>query len=313
MRGMAHFTTHDIPDLTGRTVVVTGGNSGTGYETAKVLAGKGARVVIAARNADKVAEARGRISALHPGADVRFEALDLSSQASVQGFADRWLEGGEAIDILINNAGVMALEQRQETVDGFEMQLATNYLGHFALTGRLLPVLRESRARVVQLASIVHRQGAIRLDDLQYATGYKAWPVYAQSKLAMLMFALELDRRSRANGWGLTSVAAHPGYARTSLIENGPMASNALARWGLRNVYRPFIEPLFSNSAADGALPILLAATQPVEGGSYWGVTELKEMKGPPGRAEIAPQAQDDVVAAALWARSEQLIGVRFG
>lgn len=310
---MAAFTTDDIPDLGGKLALVTGGNSGTGYETAEVLAGKGGRVVIAARNADKVADARARILALHPGADVRFEPLDLSSQGSVQAFADRWLSEGEPIDILVNNAGVMALEQRQETADGFEMQLATNYLGHFALTGRLLPLLRRPQARVVQLASIAHRQGQIRLDDLQFQTGYKAWPVYAQSKLAMLMFALELDRRSRANGWGLTSVGAHPGYARTSLIENGPMAGNAVARWGLRNVYRPFIEPLFSNSAAEGALPILLAATQPVEGGSYWGVTEMKELKGPPGRAEIAPQALDTAVAANLWDRSEQLTGVRFG
>lgn len=304
----------DIPDLKGRLAIVTGSNSGTGYETAMVLAGQGADVVIAARNAEKAKAARQSILAAFPEASVKFEALDLSSQASVTGLAGRLLEAGRPIGILVNNAGVMALPKRQVSVDGFELQMATNYFGHFALTARLLPLLTAGAARVVQVSSIVHRQGRIRLDDLNYETGYRPWPVYAQSKLAMLMFALELARRSDANGWGLTSVASHPGYARTSLIENGPMVSSAWARAALKYVFRPFLEPMISHSAADGALPILLAATSPdAKGGAYFGPTRLNEMKGPPGAAEIRPHALDPDKAAQLWSASERLTGVTFG
>ncbi len=310
---MTQWTLNDIPDLKGRLAIVTGSNSGTGYETALVLAGRGADVIIAARNAEKAEAARRRILSAHPRASVRFEPLDLASQASVTGFADRMVWEKHPIDILINNAGVMALPTRAVSVDGFELQMATNYFGHFALTARLLPLLKEGSARVVQLSSIVHRQGRIRFDDLNHADGYKPWPVYAQSKLAMLMFALELDRRSEANGWGLTSVAAHPGYARTSLIENGPMIDSAVARVGLRYVFRPLIEPLVSHSAADGALPILLAAThEPVAGGTYWGPTRLKEMKGLPGPAIAEPHALDTDMARQFWDQTERLTGVTF-
>jgi len=304
----------DIPDLKGRLAIVTGSNSGTGYETALVLAGRGADVVLAARNAGKAADAREQILAACPGASVQIETLDLASQASVTGFAERLLEAGNPIDILVNNAGVMALPKRQVSVDGFELQMATNYFGHFALTARLLPLLTAGTARVVQVSSIVHRQGQIRLPDLNHETGYRPWPVYAQSKLAMLMFALELARRSEAGGWGLTSVAAHPGYARTSLIENGPMVASAVARAGLKHVFRPFIEPMISHSAASGALPILLAATSPdVKPGDYFGPTRLNEMKGSPGPAEIRPHALDVEVAARLWSATERLVGVKFG
>jgi len=165
----------------------------------------------------------------------------------------------------------------------------------------------------VQVSSVVHRQGRIRLDDLNYERSYKPWPVYAQSKLAMLMFALELDRRSRAHGWGLLSTAAHPGYARTALIENGPLSRSPLVRAGMRRVYRPFIEPLFSHSAAAGALPILLAATSPeVAPGGYYGPARLKEMRGPPGVAVVEPHARDEAVAAELWAAAERLTGARW-
>ncbi|MBB5746951.1 SDR family oxidoreductase [Brevundimonas variabilis] len=308
------WTANDIPDLTGRLVIVTGSNSGTGYETARVLAGRGADVVMAARNAGKAEVARQSILAAHPGALVRYEALDLASLASVTDFADRFARAGRPIDILVNNAGVMALPRRQVSVDGFELQMATNYFGHFALTARLLPLLSAGAARVVQVSSIVHRQGQIRLEDLNHETGYRPWPVYAQSKLAMLMFALELARRNDANGWGLTSVAAHPGYARTSLIENGPMVSSALARAALKYVFRPFIEPMISHSAAEGALPILLAATSPdVKSGAYFGPLQMSEMKGPPGVAEIRSHALDADVAARLWSASERLTGVTFG
>lgn len=309
---MANWTTRNIPDQTGKLAIVTGSTGGTGYETALELARKGADVVIAARNAGKGDEAVRRIRAQVAGARVRFEALDLASQASVAAFADRMLWEGRPIDILVNNAGVMALARREETIDGHEMQLATNYLGHFALTAHLLPLLRAGHARVVQLSSIAHRRGRIHFDDLQHANDYSAWPVYAQSKLAMLMFGLELDRRSRANGWGLTSVAAHPGVARTGLIASGPLADRPLSRLIMSVLYPP-IAPLISNSAAGGALPILMAATDPaVKGGDYVGVTRMREMKGPPGPARPEPQAMDQVAATRLWDATEALLGVRF-
>jgi NAD(P)-dependent dehydrogenase (short-subunit alcohol dehydrogenase family) len=310
---MTSFTLRDIPDQAGKLAIVTGANSGTGFETARALAARGAEVILATRSADRAAAAIATIRRTQPQARLRFEPLDLASQASVAAFADRLLAEGRPIDILVNNAGVMALPRRTVTADGFETQLATNYLGHFALTARLLPLLRRGRARVVQLSSIVHRHGRIQLDDLQFEAAYKPWPAYAQSKLAMLMFALELDRRNRANGWGLTSVAAHPGYARTGLIASGPMSRSAVARTVLKSLYRPFIEPLFSHSAADGALPILMAATAAdVTGGTYFGPRDLREMKGPPGPGKIEAQALDPVVAASLWAASEALTGVTF-
>ena len=310
---MTSFAINDIPDQTGRLAIVTGANSGTGFETTRALAARGAEVILAARSASRAAAAIAEIRRTQPDARLRFEPLDLAAQASVAAFADRRLADGRSIDLLVNNAGVMALPRRTVTEDGFETQLATNYLGHFALTARLLPLLRSGRARVVQLSSIVHRQGRIQLDDLQFETAYKPWSAYAQSKLAMLMFALELDRRSRANGWGLTSVAAHPGYARTGLIASGPMSRSAIARTVLRSLYRPFIEPLFSHSAAAGALPVLMAATAPdVTGGAYFGPRDMREMRGPPGLGTIAAQALDPVVAADLWATSQALTGSPF-
>ncbi|MDQ8030152.1 MAG: SDR family NAD(P)-dependent oxidoreductase, partial [Brevundimonas sp.] len=227
----------------------------------------------------------------------------------VNAFADRMLATGGRIDILINNAGVMALPTRQTTVDGHEMQFGTNYLSHFALTARLLPLLAAAKARVVQLASIAHKGGRIWLDDLNHAQGYRAWPVYQQSKLAMLMFAIELQRRSDANGWGLTSVAAHPGFARTDLIANGPAQGGGSLFGGVTRA----LEGLVSHSASDGALPILMAATAPqVTHGGYYGPQGFMDLKGPPGVAAIRPQALDRAVASALWAQSEQLTGVAF-
>ena len=263
---MTTWTTDDIPDQSGKLVIITGATGGLGLETALVLAAKGAEVVLAARNPTKGAEAERLIRARHPGADVRFGLLDLGDLSSISAFADRHLTAGRPIDILINNAGVMALPTRQVTTDGFEMQFGTNYLSHFALTGRLLPLLsatdsRPEGARVVQLSSIAHRGGQILLDDLNYEkTAYKPWPVYQQSKLAMLMFAIELDRRSQAQGWKLTSAAAHPGFARTDLIANGPAQSGA---GGFMMAAGRLLQPFISHSAADGALPTLLAATGP--------------------------------------------------
>jgi len=310
---MPDWNTDTIPDQTGRLAIVTGANSGTGFETALELARRGAEVILAVRNARKGEDAIRRILRAVPAARLRFERLDLADQASVEAFSARLLGEGRPIDILVNNAGVMALPTREVTPDGFEMQLATNYLGHFALTARLLPLLRAGRARVVQLSSIVHRRGPIQFDDLNHAGQYKPWPVYAQSKLAMLMFGLELDRRSAANGWGLTSVVAHPGYARTGLINKGPLAGRPVARALMGLVYRPLVEPLISHSAAAGALPILMAATDPVlRSGAFIGPQRMKEMKGPPGLAKAEPHALDTAAAARLWDASEAMLGVRF-
>ncbi len=303
----------DIPDQSGRLAVVTGANSGTGFETAKALAARGGEVILATRSADRAGAAITAIRRTLPQARLRFEPLDLASQGSVAAFADRLRAEGRPINTLVNNAGVMALPKRTVTEDGFETQLATNYLGHFALTARLRPLLSAGRARVVQLSSIAHRRGRIRFDDLHHATGYRAWPVYAQSKLAMLMFGLELDRRSAANGWGLTSVVAHPGYARTGLIANGPLVRSPFQRAVMAVIFRPLIEPLISHSAAAGALPILMAATDPsVAGGAYVGATRLMELKGPPGPAKAEPQALDTAAAARLWEATEAMLGVRF-
>ncbi len=306
---MATWTTSDIPNQSGKLAVVTGATGGLGLDTALGLAGAGAEVILAGRNPTKGRDAEALIRDRRPDAKVRFELLDLASLTSVKAFADRMLAAARPIDILINNAGVMAPRERATTVDGFEMQFGTNYLGHFALSARLLPLLEAAKARVVQLSSIAHRSGKIRLDDLNYKQGYKPFPVYSQSKLAMLMFAIELDRRSKAKGWGLTSVAAHPGVARTDLIANGPAAgANALVRAAI-----PVAMVFIAQSSFAGALPTLMAATMPgVAGGQYFGPQNWNEFKGPAGIAKIKPQALDPKVAAELWVASEKLTGVSF-
>ena len=305
---MPEWTLSDIPSQTGRLAVVTGATGGLGYETALALAAAGGEVILAGRNPAKGRDALTRIQAAHPGARVRFEELDLASLASVAALADRLVAQGTPIDLLVNNAGVMALPEKGTTTDGFEMQLGTNYLGHYALTARLLPLLRRGeQPRVVNLSSGVHRMGAIKFDDLQSERSYSPWKAYSQSKLAMLMFALELQRRSDAGGWGLMSNGAHPGYARTDLIANGP------GHMGIFTKLNVLVQPLISQSAAGGALPTLLAATSPdAEGKGYYGPAGLFEMKGAPTRAHIAKQARDEAVAARLWDVSEKLTGVKW-
>ncbi|MGY3618850.1 oxidoreductase [Bradyrhizobium sp. USDA 10063] len=304
MRG---WSTADIPPQTGRTAVITGATGGLGYETALALAGAGASVVLTGRNDTKGNNALERIRAQHPKADVSYETLDLASLASVADFAGRFAISRPSLDLLINNAGVMALPKRRTTQDGFEMQLGINYLGHYALTARLLPQLRRGvEPRIVNLSSLAHRSGAIDFDDLQSERSYRSFRAYCQSKLAMLMFALELQRRSDADGWGLMSTAAHPGYARTDLIDNGPGTRSLFGRFG------QLLQP-FSQSAADGALPTLFAATSPdARPGGYYGPNGFHELKGPPVEAKIMPQAKDAAVAAMLWEVSAMLTGVSF-
>jgi NAD(P)-dependent dehydrogenase (short-subunit alcohol dehydrogenase family) len=306
---MTAWTTRDIPDLTGQLAVVTGATGGLGLETALALAAAGADVVLAARNPDKGRTAEAAIRRRAPKARPRFEPVDLASLASVTTFAERLIWEGRPVDILVNNAGVMDLPTRQATVDGHEAQFGVNYLSHFALTGRLLPLLSAGSARVVQLSSIAHRGGRIRLDDLNAEAGYRSWAVYQQSKLAMLIFAMELQRRSDANGWGLTSVAAHPGLARTDLIANGPARGRPLYGFATRLLIRAMGQP-----AAAGALPSLMAATSSkVRPGGYYGPQGLGETRGAPGPARIDPAALDAQTAARLWEASERLTGVAFG
>lgn len=306
-QGMTGWTTHDIPSQHGKLAVVTGATGGLGYETALALAAAGAEVILSGRNASKGEDALRRIRKLHPQARIRFEKLDLARLASVSEFCERLLDEAKPLDLLVNNAGVMALPTRKVTVDGFEAQLGTNYLGHFALTAGLLPLLRKSAApRVVNLASMAHRQGRIDLEDLQGERAYKPWKAYSQSKLAMLMFALELQRRSNANGWNLLSNAAHPGFARTELMDNGPGSEGG--NW--MSTLSRTLGPLFSHSAAAGALPTLFAATSAdAHGGGYYGPGGFYEMKGPPVPAKIMPQAQDADMAARFWDASIALTG----
>jgi NAD(P)-dependent dehydrogenase (short-subunit alcohol dehydrogenase family) len=305
---MTGWSTADIPSLNGKTAVITGATGGLGYETALAFAGAGAAVVLTGRNEAKGLHALQAIRSQFPNAGIVYENLDLANLASVADFSKRFAAAHASLDLLVNNAGVMALPQRQVTSDGFEMQFGTNYLGHYALTAHLLPQLRRgNQPRVVNLSSLTHRWGAIHFDDLQGARSYSPQKAYSQSKLAMLMFALELQRRSDAAGWGLMSNAAHPGYARTDLIANGPGASGLL--WQLNKALRPFV----SQSAADGALPTLFAATSPeAKAAGYYGPDGFYELKGPPVPAKIMPQAKDTAGAARLWDVSAKLTGVSF-
>ena len=303
---MTRWTASDIPPLQGRTIVVTG-TGGLGFEDALALARAGGEVILAGRNPQKAADAIARIRQSVPRAEIVFERLDLASLKSVAEFSDRLGSERQSIDVLVNNAGVMVPPQRRETEDGFELQLGTNYLGHFALTAHLLPLLRNGRdARVVTLSSVAARGGAINFDDLNAEHSYKPMPVYSQSKLACLIFALELDRRSRAGGWGVRSIAAHPGISRTDLLLNAP------GEFSFERLLRRLLPFLFQ-PAAQGALPTLFAATAAnAEGGAYYGPDKMGETRGHPAAAKVPPQALDATAAARLWRVSEALTGVSF-
>lgn len=295
-----------IPPQVGRLAVVTGASSGIGYATALSLAQAGADVIVATNHEAEGREAAAAIRPRAPLSLVRFEKIDLASQRSVADFARHLADWGRPIDMLINNAGIMPAGQRRVSEDGFELQLATNYLGHYALTARLLPLLRRSRhPRVIQVSSLGHRHGRIHFDDLQLEQRYDTWRAYCQSKLAMLLFSRELQQRSDANGWGLICAAAHPGYARTDLLAAG-LGVKSLVRRLHGSVGR-----ILSHTAADGALPVLFAATAPnVAHGGYYGPVGPMEFVGPPGAASVARRARDEVASRRLWDVSEELTGV---
>lgn len=297
----------DMPSQEGRIFLITGGTSGMGYEDAKALTAAGARVVIAARNPERGQEAIDRIKQEIPRAQVQFEPVDLADLSSVRALGKRLGATLPRLDGLINNAAIMAPPRRSSSADGLEMQFATNYAGHFLLTAKLLPLLRKSDApRVVTLSSIAVHRGSINFDDLQSTQAYNAFAAYAQSKLACLMFALELQRRSDAEGWGIQSIAAHPGVAVTELVARGPGLDSEQGRqWSAnRNNFQ---------TAAQGAVPTLYAATAPdARGGAYYGPTGEQEIRGPLGLATVPAAAMDAAAIARLWSISEEITGTRF-
>jgi NAD(P)-dependent dehydrogenase (short-subunit alcohol dehydrogenase family) len=300
------WTADQIPDLAGRTAVVTGANSGLGLITARELARAGARVTLACRNMEKGAAAMKEIPAACPGAELELAALDLGSLESVRSFADAFLSDHDGLDLLINNAGVMA-PPRRATADGVEQQIGTNHLGHFALTGLLLGRMGgRDDARVVTLTSGAHRMGHIAFDDLQSQSRYRRWRAYGQSKLANLLFALELDRRLRAAGSPIKSLAAHPGYAATNL--------QSAAVPFLDRTVMVVTNLAFAQSAEKGALPQLYAATHPgLESGEFLGPDGFYEQRGYP--QHVTPhnrEAYDEGIARRLWEVSEELTGVSY-
>ena len=303
------WTAKDIPDQSGRTILITGANSGLGLRSAEALAAAGARVLLACRNAEKAEAARAAVAAGATGAPPEVVPLDLSDLDSVAACAQRLAGELDHLDVLMNNAGVMAVPLAR-TAQGFEMQMGTNHLGHFALTARLLPLLLAAPApRVVTVSSFGHKPGRIRWDDPNWESGrYLAWPAYFQTKLANLLFTAELDRQATDAGTGLLAAAAHPGYAATNLATAGPGSTNAFMRRAAG-----LSDRLLGQSDAMGALPQLYAATMPdVRGDDYWGPDGFMEQRGHPQRVGRTGRARDAEAAKRLWSLSEDLTGVTY-
>lgn len=307
MSSKSEWTVHDVPDQAGKRFLITGANSGIGLEAARVLAQRGAQVVLACRNPLKAEQAVSEIR--DSAADVELVALDLASLASVRACADELNAAGKPIDVLINNAGIMAVPQGT-TEDGFELQFGTNHLGHFALTGLLLDrILESENPRVVTVSSNAHKTGRMKFDDLQSERKYNRASAYAQSKLANLLFTMELQRRFRRVGLDRAlSLACHPGWAATNLSHG--MTGGWWERAG-KLVER--VSPIFGQSSADGALPTLRAATDPTaKGGDYFGPAKMAESKGPAVKVGAKPRAYDVHDARGLWEQSVSLTGVSY-
>jgi NAD(P)-dependent dehydrogenase (short-subunit alcohol dehydrogenase family) len=297
---MGAWTFDDIPHQTDRTVIVTGANTGIGFETARMLALKGAHVTLACRNLNKGREALDRIQAAFADAAVSLEQLDLSDLRDVEAFAVRFKEQHERLDLLILNAGVM-VPPESKTAQGFELQFGVNHLGHFALTGALLPLVQATEgSRVVVLSSTAAARGVMNFDDLNFEKrGYAPWQAYGQSKLANQLFTLELQRRLRGAGFSVLVTAAHPGWTATDLQRTSPMAR--------------FLNRFFAMRPPQGALPTLRAAVDPGAGeGDYYGPNGFLQMRGYPKRIKMVKRAYDTGDAARLWEISEELTGVRY-
>jgi NAD(P)-dependent dehydrogenase (short-subunit alcohol dehydrogenase family) len=302
-----------IPDLTGRTAVVTGASSGLGLHTSIELARHGAHVIMTARDPHRGDEALGqvRVQAATGGRrpSVDLLALDLADLSSVRAFAASVVAAHHRLDLLVNNAGVMALPRRETTADGFERQFGTNHLGHFALTGLLLPALLGGPSRVVTVSSMAHRMGRMSLDDLQSERGYRSWAAYGQSKLANLLFTMELQRRADSAGAPLVSVAAHPGWSATNLVVAGP--GSGRPRW--LSTVMDAANRFVAQSAEAGAWPTLFAATDPgVRGAEFFGPGSLGGTRGLPARTVAGAPAYDPDLAAQLWQRSAELTEVTY-
>ncbi|MGH9051193.1 MAG: oxidoreductase [Acidimicrobiia bacterium] len=305
---MTGWTAADIPDQSGRTVLVTGASSGLGLRSAEALARAGATVLLGCRNPDKGAAAREQVRAAATGPEPAVVALDLADLDSVRSCARGLADTVDRLDVLMNNAGVMAIPLNR-SAQGFEAQFATNHLGHFALTAQLLPLMDTDGPRVVTTSSMAHRMGRMRWDDLNWERGYGKWRAYGQSKLANLLFTFELDRRARAAGLGLLGTAAHPGYAATHLQAAGPEQSGS--RFMLRASEAS--NRIVAQSDVMGALPQLYAATMAdVRGGEYFGPDRLFEQRGHPKRVGTSRAARDEADARRLWEVSERLTGVAF-
>ena len=304
---MSYWNPRMMPDQTGRVAVITGASSGIGAEAAEALAGKGAQLVLAVRDPARGDATRRGIIARHPAADVIISLVDLADLASIRDCAARLAGSLPRIDILLNNAGLGLQPVRATTVDGFERQFGTNHLGHFAFTGLLIPtLLRAPAPRVVTIASIAHRRGRINFANLQSERPYNAGAAYSQSKLANLLFAFELDRRARAAGSRLMSLAAHPGISATGFIKATGMPGYKVALGDLAFRW-------FGQAASEGAKPGLYAAAMPdVDGGQYWGPDGILELRGSPALAKAEPQALDRALAQRLWSTSEDLTGVEY-
>jgi NAD(P)-dependent dehydrogenase (short-subunit alcohol dehydrogenase family) len=294
-----------LGDLSGKTAVITGANNGIGWQTASALAGAGATVVLAGRNRPALDAAEERIRLITPTASLDSAVLDLADQFAIHTFATELADRYSTIDLLINNAGVMAIPERQLTKDGFELTFGTNHLGHFALTGLLLPqLLSAPAARVVTVSAVISRRGAIDFDNLELEVGYKPFGAYSASKLANVAFAVELADRAAAAGLPLKSIAVHPGTSSTGIQRHGGRLSRAFAT--------ALLEPLLGQRPEEAARPSLLAATDPdIVSGGFYGPSGRGELRGTPGRVLLPAPAEDADFRRRLWTVSEQLTGVQ--
>lgn len=304
---MSRWTPREIPPQQGRLALITGANSGIGFQAARYLSRAGTSVILGCRNAAKGEAARAKILAEQPSAKVEVRVLDMADLDSIRHFATQFLSEQAPLDLLINNAGVMAIPERRTTQQGFEMQFGTNHLGHFALTGLLLPsLLIQPSSRIVTVASIAHKGGTLNFDDLNAERSYDPRKAYQQSKLANLVFGVELDRRLRAHSAGTISVIAHPGVAVTNIVSNG-MGTGFRAR--IAGLLFPFI----GQSDDRGSWPILYAATSPeAHGGGYYGPDGFAEIRGTPVEVKPKPHALDPAAGKRLWEASEAMTGVHY-